>query len=250
MRHQLQDFKLAAMTITRDKEEWLLVRVSDNKVFIKVLYWGSAASGKTTAVDTLYRITEKEKKDVKPTGNLVKIAMASGSTLYFDRGVFQSTKKESIYFHVYTVAGQSRFSPLRKKIYMGTDGIILVVDAQRDRWEDNIESLKELKAVAGEDLIKKIPLIVMLNKMDLDNVVSITDVESLLKDEGLWFPAGHELNMWNPIIYETIAIMPQAKNVYRSFSECARRTGLYQIWGHGFAPKQTKVKLSDKPADV
>jgi GTPase SAR1 family protein len=62
-----------------------MVRVSDNKVFIKILYWGSAASGKTTAVDTLYHLTESQKMDVKPTGNLVKIAMASGSTLYFDR---------------------------------------------------------------------------------------------------------------------------------------------------------------------
>ncbi|MHA1683194.1 MAG: ADP-ribosylation factor-like protein [Promethearchaeota archaeon] len=227
-----------------------MVRVSDNKIFIKILYWGSAASGKTTAVDTLYRLTERERMEVKPTGNLVKIAMASGSTLYFDRGVFQSTKKESIYFHVYTVAGQSRFSPLRKKIFMGTDGIIFVVDGQKDRLEDNIESLKELKAVAGDDIITKIPLVVMLNKMDLDNVMTVPEVEQILKEEGLWYPVGHQLSLWNPIVYESIAIMPHAKNVYRAFSECARRTGLYQIYGKGFAPRQTRPTLSDKPADL
>ena len=227
-----------------------MVRVSDNKIFFKILYWGTAAGGKTTAVDTLYHITEQQNKDVKPTGNLVKIQMASGSTLYFDRGVFQSTKKESIYFHVYTVAGQSRFSPLRKKIYMGTDAVIFVWDAQKDRWEDNIESMKELKAVAGDKLITKVPLIIMLNKMDLDNIVEATEVEKYLKEEGLWYPGSHDLNLWNPIIYPSIALHPPAKNVYRAFSECARRTGLYQIYGQGSAPKKLKPTMSKKPPEM
>jgi signal recognition particle receptor subunit beta len=224
-----------------------MVRVSDNKVFIKILYWGSAASGKTTAVDTLYHLTESQKMDVKPCGNLVKIAMASGSTLYFDRGVFQSTKKDSIFFHCYTVAGQARFSPLRKKIFMGTDGVIFVFDGQRDRWEDNVESLKELKSVAGDDLIAKIPLIVMLNKVDLENVLTIQEIEELLTQEGLMFPSGHDLNMWNPLIYPSIAIMPTAQNVYRAFTECARRTGLYQTFGQGSAPKKVKPTMSKDP---
>lgn len=227
-----------------------MVRVSDNKVFLKILYWGSAASGKTTAVDTLYRLTEEHKMDVKPTGNLVKIAMASGSTLYFDRGVFQSTKKDTVFFHVYTVAGQTRFSPLRKKIYLGTDGVVFVFDGQKDRWEDNIESLKELKSVAGEDLITKIPLIVMLNKVDLDNVASLQDVEDLLKEEGFWYPPGHDMNMWNPIVYPSIALYPNGQNVYRAFGEVCRRTGLYQILGSGKAPTKVKPTLSKDPSGM
>jgi len=63
---------------------------ADHKVYIKILYWGMAGSGKTTIVDTLYRLTKEQKKDIEPTGNLTKIAMASGSTLYFDRGIFNS----------------------------------------------------------------------------------------------------------------------------------------------------------------
>ncbi|HME56049.1 MAG TPA: ADP-ribosylation factor-like protein [Candidatus Lokiarchaeia archaeon] len=227
-----------------------MVRVSDNKVFIKILYWGSAASGKTTAVDTLYHITEKEKMDFIPTGNLVKIAMASGSTLYFDRGVFQSAKKSSIFFHVYTVAGQSRFSPLRKKIFMGTDGVIFVFDGQRDRWEDNVESLRELKAVAGDDLIKKLPLVIMLNKVDLENVITVQEVDELLQQEGLWYPPGHDLALWNPIVYPSIAVMPTAQNVYRAFTECARRTGLYQTFGQGSAPKRMKPTISKNVRDL
>ncbi len=229
-----------------------MVRITkDKKIYIKLLYWGCASSGKTTAVDTLHRLTREQNLDVTPTGQLTKIAMASGSTLYFDRGIFQSKKKNSIYFHVYTVAGQSRFSPLRKKIFVGTDGVIFVFDSQKARWADNVESLKELKKVAGGDLITKIPLLVMANKQDLPAVVHALEIEGLLKEEGLWYEPGDPLNMWNPIIYESVALYDQQKEIYKIFSECARRTSLYSIYGKGSAPIQQKpVKISNKVPDL
>ena len=209
---------------------------ADHKVYIKILYWGMGGGGKTTVVDTLYRLTKEQKKDIEPTGNLTKIAMASGSTLYFDRGIFQSTKQRKVFYHVYTVAGQSRFSPLRKKIFKGTDGVILVVDSQTHFFEDNIEALKELKSVTADKLIKEIPLILMLNKQDLTEVIGEEDFKQILKDEKLWFEPNDKFYIWNPIIYKTCALFDLRKDIYRSFSECARRTGLYQIYGNGKAP--------------
>ncbi|MFX1320529.1 MAG: ADP-ribosylation factor-like protein [Promethearchaeota archaeon] len=199
----------------------------DNRAHIKILYWGMASSGKTTIVDTLYRLTKEDEKDIKPVGNLTKISTASGATLYFDRGTFQSTNQESrknLTFHVYTVAGQRKFSPLRKKIYTGTDGVIFTVDSQTHLFEDNIESLKELKNMARGDLLTKIPLIVILNKQDLKNVIDIEDFKHVLKDENLWHEPDHELYHQNPIIYKTCALYEKRKNIYRSFYECVRRT--------------------------
>ncbi|MFX1260320.1 MAG: ADP-ribosylation factor-like protein [Promethearchaeota archaeon] len=209
---------------------------TDHNVYIKILYWGMGGSGKTTIVDTLYRLTKEQKRDIEPTGNLTKISMASGSTLYFDRGIFQSTKQRKVFYHIYTVAGQSRFSPLRKKIFGGTDGVIFVVDSQTHFFEDNIESLKELKNVSRNKLIKEIPLIVMINKQDLTEVIGVEDFKQVLKDEKLWYEPDNKLYIWNPIIYNTCALYDKKKDVYRSFSECARRTGLYQIYGNGKAP--------------
>ena len=62
-----------------------MVRINKTgEVYIKMLFWGPAGSGKTTAVDTLYRSSrEKNNDEIEPTGTLTKIAMASGSTLYF-----------------------------------------------------------------------------------------------------------------------------------------------------------------------
>ncbi len=214
-----------------------MVRVTaDHRIYIKILYWGMAGSGKTTIVDTLYRLTKEQKKDVEPTGNLTKIAMASGSTLYFDRGIFQSIKERKVYYHVYTVAGQSRFSPLRKKIFKGSDGVIFVVDSQTHLFEDNIESLKELKKVAKGSLIKEIPLLLMLNKKDLTETISASEFEQILKEEELWYDPPHKLTFWDPIIYESCALYDKKREIYRSFYECARRTALYHIYGNGTAP--------------
>jgi GTPase SAR1 family protein len=201
-----------------------MVRLTaDDKVYIKILYWGMAGSGKTTILDTLYRLTKEEQKDITPTGNLTKISKASGATLYFDRGIFQSTKQTKVFYHVYTVAGQGRFSPLRKKIYNGTDGVIFTVDSQTHFLEDNIESLIELINISRGELIKKIPLIVMLNKQDLKNVIDVEVFKQVLKEEKLWYEPDHELYNQNPLIYETCALYETRKNIYHSFYECVRR---------------------------
>ncbi|MBN2154909.1 MAG: hypothetical protein JW776_02565 [Candidatus Lokiarchaeota archaeon] len=229
----------------------------DKKIFIKILYWGCAAGGKTTAVDTLYQLcseppkeqsTDKPQIEVIPTGTLKKIAMASGSTLYFDRGIFQSKKEKSLYYHVFTVAGQQRFGNTRKILFEDTDGVIFVVDSQKSRLQDNIDSLKELKRVANGKLISVIPLLVMLNKRDLDDVITLEEWEDVMKEAGLLHEPSNPLSEWNPIIYQTVALYNNAQNVYRIFSECARRCVVYTVWGDGKAPeRENKVKL---PPDV
>lgn len=230
-----------------------MVRITkDKNVYIKILYWGPASGGKTTAVDTLFNICLEQDKDVIPTGNLVKIDMSSGATLYFDRGIFQSRKETNIYFHCYTVAGQKRFQPLRKKVFIGTDGVIFVADSQRSRLQDNIDGLKELKRVADGDLIKKIPILVMLNKRDLEDLISVGEWEEVMRNEGLLLPQSNPLALWNPITYETVALHGQKqKNIYPIFSELARRCIMYQVYGeNGGAPPSTPPNLPPKVPDL
>ena len=149
-----------------------MVRINKTgEIFIKLLYWGCIGSGKKTTIDTLYRIAKEGKygEEIIPTGDPKPIAMVSGSSLYTDRGVFQSKKHSKIFYHIYIVGGQARFSPLRKKIFLGTDGVIFVFDGERNRIKENIHSLRELKNAAGNKLITEIPMLVMLNKQDLQN---------------------------------------------------------------------------------
>ncbi|MHA1460766.1 MAG: ADP-ribosylation factor-like protein [Promethearchaeota archaeon] len=222
-----------------------MVLYKDGKVYLKIVYWGMGGSGKTTILKTLFRITKENKKDIVPIGDLQIIEKASGATLYFDRGLFQSTKQKKVYYRVYTVAGQKGFSPLRKKIFAKTedqtDAVILVVDSQTKYLEDNIESLLELKEMAGNRLINEIPMIIMLNKQDLDNIIDEEDFKHVLKDEKLWNEPKSKLYNWNPLIYSSCAIFERKKDIYRSFHECARRTVLYHIYGDGKAPSDEEI---------
>jgi signal recognition particle receptor subunit beta len=183
-------------------------------------------------------------KDIIPTENLTKIESSSGSTLYFDKGLFQSKKQNKVYYLVYTVAGQKSYSKLRKKVFEQTDGIIFVVDSQKKCIEDNIEFLKELKAIASDKLIKEIPMVVMLNKQDLAETIKAEDFKKILKEEKLWFNSNHALGVWNPKIFLTCALYNKQRNVYESFYECSRRAVMYQIYGDGRAPPKDKVPVS------
>ena len=222
-----------------------MVLYKDGKVYLKIVYWGMGGSGKTTILKTLFRITKESKKDIIPIGDLQIIEKDSGATLYFDRGLFQSTKQKKVYYRVYTVAGQRGFSPLRRKIFAKTDdqtdAVILVIDSQTKFLEDNVESLLELKDMARNRLINEIPVIVMLNKQDLDNVLDVEDFKLVLKDEKLWYEPDNKLYIWNPLIYTSCAVFEQQKDIYRSFHECARRTVLYHIYGDGKAPLDQDV---------
>ena len=213
---------------------------SDNKVLIKILYWGRAGSGKTTVLKTLYRLTKEEKKDITPISEITKIDRTSGATLYFDRCIFQSTEQDQVFFHVCTVAGQKPFSVLRKRLFTGTDGIIFVIDSQTQLLEDMLESLRELKSIAGNKLINHIPLIFMLNKQDLEDVITEEDLIQILKKEKLWFNPGHQLFSWNPLIYKTCGLFKMQKDVFHSFYECARRVALFHIYGLKGAPSEKK----------
>ena len=199
----------------KTKEE-KYTRCLEEKVFLKVIYWGMGGSGKTTILKTLYRLTKETKRDIVPAANLTL------NTHYFDWGKFQSTKQDKVYYHVYTVAGQHRFSPLRKKIFKGTDGVIFVVDSQTKFFEDNISSLLELKSLAGDRLIKEIPLIVLLNKQDLKDIIDEDDIIHILKRENLWYEPNEKLSLWNPPIYKTSALFEDQKNIYRSFQKCTQ----------------------------
>ncbi len=222
-----------------------MVQYKDENIFFKIVYYGMAASGKTTILETLYNLTKEGKRELIPVVELQKIDKTSGATLYFDRGIFQSTIKRKVYYRVYTVAGQKGFSSLRTKVFnkldADTDSVIFVVDSQVKYFEDNIEFLLELKNITKGRLIKKIPFIVMLNKVDLKDIIDPEDFIQILKKEKLWYEPQHELNLWNPLIYRTCALPSQEKDIYRSFYEIARRTGLYHIYGDGQAPVDKKI---------
>ena len=198
---------------------------SDHKVYIKIVYWGIAGSGKTTALKTLYWLTMAKNMDIVPVSELVNYDNNRGSTLYYDKCTFQSKKQENIMYWVYTIPGRTSYYPIRKKIFEGTDGVLFVFDSRSRFLEDNIESLKELRNITREKLDKEIPLIILLNKQDLEDSIGTEDFKRILIREKIWNENNHNLNIKDLSIYDTCALYEGRKNIYTSFYECTRKIG-------------------------
>ncbi len=200
-----------------------------NEFYLKLFVWGAYNGGKTSLLESFYRITKNNYDNINPVGEMTKINMPSGSTIFFDRAIFKGsdfyTLKEpkEIYFHIYTAGGFPRLASLRKNLFKGTDGIIILFDAQRSRLESNMLMLRELKAINGNNLINKIPLIVVLNKCDLENRIQISEVRDIMKSIGLYYGPDHPLYLRNPRIFETIAIENKEKGIYAAFSEIIQK---------------------------
>jgi hypothetical protein len=154
-------------------------------------------------------------------GKMQSIVDPTGRTLFFDRTVMGVG---GVKMQVYTVAGQRRHKFQRKTILNGVDGIIFVWDAQKEQWEENVWSMEELIGHLDNKLAKSIPLIIMLNKLDLPNVISYNDLMEFLKEKGLdKVTNAHGIEM--PIqVYETIAI--EGQNIKRAFQQVCREAVL------------------------
>ncbi len=126
--------------------------------------------------------------------------------------------------------------PLRKKLFDGSDGIIFVADGEASRFEENLNSLRELKGLAGERLINEIPLVFIINIREVAENSPKSAFKAALKQEEVWYGASHNLGKWNPKIYETLISYDNHKPIYECFSECTRRVVLYTIHGDGKAP--------------
>jgi len=198
---------------------------SDHKVYIKILFWGMAGSGKSTALKTLYWMTSNQHKDIVPVSEFIKYENNRGATIYYDRCTFQSKKQDSIFYWVYTIPGRPSYFPIRRKIFEGTDGVLFFFDSRSQFIEENIESLKELRNIARKKLNKEIPLILLLNKQDLENSIGSEDFKQVLIREKIWHENNREFNIQNLSIFDTCALYDEQKNIYNSFYECTRKIG-------------------------
>ncbi|MFW9896875.1 MAG: ATP/GTP-binding protein [Candidatus Thorarchaeota archaeon] len=128
---------------------------------VKIVYYGPAMSGKTTSVKYLFSCFNK-------VNELKSIDSTVGRTLFFDFGILKF--KGAVWdlkFLVYSATGQDFYSSTRPATLNGVDGIIFVVDSQKECLEHNLRSWEELRTLFGTEFYN-IPIVISLNKYDID----------------------------------------------------------------------------------
>jgi len=187
-------------------------RRGDGTLVFKICFYGPSLGGKTTALEWVYN------REGLASGDMQQIQDPTGRTLFFDRVV---ARVSNVVFQVYTVAGQRRHKFQRQTVLKGTDAVIFTWDSLIDQFSENIWSLKELLKFYGNKLIPpalfdppEVPIVVLANKRDLENIVDISKLRQVLDTA--------KLN--HCLIYETIAIT--GVNVKRAFVYAARQAVL------------------------
>ncbi len=161
-----------------------LVQHAIKEVQLKVVYYGPGLGGKTTNLQFLYGNSRPELR-----GKLLSLTAEGERTIFFDLlPVALGTYKDyRIRLHLCTVPGQIAFDRTRRLVLRHVDGVVFVVDSQRDALELNVESIANLEknlALQGDDP-RRIPLAVQYNKRDLPNILTVSQLH-----EALGVPAG------------------------------------------------------------
>ncbi|MEB3198483.1 MAG: GTPase domain-containing protein [Candidatus Sericytochromatia bacterium] len=161
-----------------------LINYATREVNCKIVYYGTGLGGKTTNLEFIH-------KQVPPhvRGEMVNLATPTERTLYFDflsldLGSVQGFKTR---FALYTVPGQVEYNASRKLILNGVDGIVFVADSQISRWNENIESMRNMAENLAEYGLKtdEVPWVLQLNKRDLPQVSPIDELNRALNPKGV-----------------------------------------------------------------
>ena len=142
----------------------------DNKLALKVVFYGPALSGKTTNLMQLHTLLNPERK-----GELMVLETRDDRTLFFDMlpiGL-RSSSGLDLRLKLYTVPGQVQHDSTRKAVLSRADGVVFVADSQPSQQDNNaiaFGNLEENLEKVGLD-IDTLPMVVQFNKRDIPGVV-------------------------------------------------------------------------------
>jgi len=156
----------------------------DQRMVLKLVYYGPALSGKTTNLLQLHDLLVREGR-----GDLMMLDTADDRTIFFDLLPFflQTPSGLRIKIKVYTVPGQVRHDATRKAVLQRADGIAFIADSQLTEASNNFESFDNLEknlSFVGLD-IDKVPLVIQFNKRDLDNVICEAEIRRTWEPTGI-----------------------------------------------------------------
>jgi len=150
---------------------------------LKIVYYGTGLCGKTTNLRSIYAALNPQRK-----GKLMSLATELDQTLFFDflpvdLGTIKGWK---LRFHLYTVPGQIYYNASRKLVLKNVDGLVFVVDSQKERSDENIESYHNLldNLASYNYRLADIPMVIQYNKRDLPNISPISDLQFSLNTSG------------------------------------------------------------------
>jgi signal recognition particle receptor subunit beta len=156
-----------------------LFNYATRELSAKIVYYGPGLSGKTTNIEMVHKMLRPEQK-----GRLISLPTETDRTLFFDFLPIElgQIKGFKVRFHLYTVPGQVFYNATRRLVLQGVDGVVFVADSQREMFNGDMESLKNLMdnlSSYGKKL-EDLPFVLQYNKRDLRNAAPAAELDAAL----------------------------------------------------------------------
>lgn len=146
------------------------------EVLLKLVYYGPAGAGKTTALTQLHKLL---RPDVR--GQIVSVNTGADRTLFFD---FYPPPPPllgaPVHAQIFAGSGSVQNESTRRALLAGCDGVLFVGDSRSGRELDNGAAMEELRTCLL-DLgmrIQDVPIVVAWNKRDLSDAVALSELET------------------------------------------------------------------------
>jgi mutual gliding-motility protein MglA len=147
------------------------INVAERTINAKLVYYGVGVGGKTTSLQQVHGIF-CPRNEVQ----LVSINTEEDSTLLFDFLPINLGNVGGFKIRIqgFTVPGQPKYRQMRKYVLQGADAVVFVVDSQRSRLQENVESLQSMRENlrTSSGTSADIPIVMQYNKRDLDDILS------------------------------------------------------------------------------
>jgi signal transduction histidine kinase len=182
------------------------INVAERTINAKLVYYGVGVGGKTTSLQQVHGIL-CPRNEVQ----LVSINTEEDSTLLFDFLPINLGEVGGFKIRIQglTVPGQPKYRQMRKYVLQGADGVVFVVDSQRCRLQENLESLQNLRENlrAASGTSEDIPIVVQYNKRDLPDVLDEGELDRHFR--------------FRPDITAFPTVATEGQGVFESFVEAA-----------------------------
>lgn len=158
-----------------------IINYRTREINCKIVYVGPSLGGKTTNIQAIHALVPENAR----TG-LQSIDTDGDRTLFFD---YFAMDLDDIHgfktkFLIYGVPGQPYYRSTRKMVLNGVDGLVFVADSEKSRFQDNIDSLVDLKLMLQEYgySFDSVPLVYQYNKRDLFFTTPVSELDAVLNE--------------------------------------------------------------------
>ena len=156
----------------------------ERTIKVKIVYYGPAVGGKTTNLQVLHQHTQANRR-----GEFVSINSAQDRTILFDLLPIRAPgfRGFDIRLQVLAVPGQAMYAATRRLVVRGADSCVFVANSAADRWEENVQSFREMtqNLISHQLDPATMPLVLQYNKRDLPQLTPIEFMDRTLNARGV-----------------------------------------------------------------